>query len=112
MSRPVILVAIPVQAVITIVARAVIRSFLRALRRHGRNLRHVVVVGTGATAVQFAERLEEHWELGFVVVGFVSDGARPATGRWPILGTVERLPAILHELVVDEVAICLPATDR
>ena len=111
-SRPVILVAIPVQAVITIVARAVIRSFLRALRRNGRNLRHVVVVGTGATAVQFAERLEEHWELGFVVVGFVSDGALPAPGRWPTLGSVERLPAILHELVVDEVAICLPATDR
>jgi exopolysaccharide biosynthesis polyprenyl glycosylphosphotransferase len=112
-SRLVLLLVIPTQAAVTILARSMLRSVLRALRRRGRNLRHVLVVGTGPAAVDFATRLEDRWDLGFVVTALVGDDP-PADGnsRWPVRGPIERLPAILHDQVVDEVAICLEATDR
>ena len=54
-SRLVLLLVIPTQAAVTILARSMLRSVLRALRRRGRNLRHVLVVGTGPAAVDFAD---------------------------------------------------------
>jgi exopolysaccharide biosynthesis polyprenyl glycosylphosphotransferase len=110
-SRGVLLLVVPILAGVTIVSRSVLRSILRAFRRRGRNLRHVIVVGTGPTAVAFAERLEEHWELGFVVQAFVGDDPGSVGSRWPVRGPIDRLPLILHDQVIDEVAICLPASD-
>lgn len=112
-SRLVLLLVIPAQAAVTILARSILRSVLRALRRRGRNLRHVLVVGTGPSAVDFATRLEDRWDLGFIVTALVGDD-EPGTvvGRWPVRGPIEQLPGILNDQVVDEVAICLPATDR
>ena len=72
-SRPVLLAVVPVQAAVTIVARAAIRSFLRALRRRGRNLRQVLIVGTGPAALDYAAHIEERWDLGFVIIGLVGD---------------------------------------
>ncbi len=111
-SRPVLLAVVPVQAAVTIVVRSCIRSVLRALRRRGRNLRHVVVVGTGPSALDFAARLEARWELGFVVVGLVGDDPVPDGTPWPVRGPIDALPAILQEDLIDEVAVCLPASDR
>jgi exopolysaccharide biosynthesis polyprenyl glycosylphosphotransferase len=112
-SGLVLILVIPTQAAVTILVRSVLRSVLRAFRRRGRNLRHVIVVGTGPSAVDFATRLEDRWELGFVVTALIGDD-EPGTvaGRWPVRGPIERLPAILHDQIVDEVAICLPDTDK
>lgn len=111
-SRLVLVLVIATQALVTILTRSMLRSVLRAMRRRGRNLRHVIVVGTGPTAIDFATRLEEHWELGFIVTALVGDDPAASGGRWPVRGPIERLPAILHDEVVDEVAICLPDAER
>jgi exopolysaccharide biosynthesis polyprenyl glycosylphosphotransferase len=108
-SRLFLLALFPVQAVLTIVMRAVIRRWMEHLRRQGRNTRFVLVLGAGARAHAFAAKLEDHRELGLRVIGFLDeDPALPTTGRWPILGSLDDLEATLHATVVDEVAICLP----
>ena len=66
-SRLVIVVLLPLQAITTILFRAGLRSVLGAVRRQGRNLRHVLVVGTGPAALAFARQLEDHWSLGLIV---------------------------------------------
>jgi exopolysaccharide biosynthesis polyprenyl glycosylphosphotransferase len=111
-SRLLLLLVIPTQAAVTIFVRSILRSVLRAFRRRGRNLRHVIVVGTGPTAVDFATRLEDRWDLGFVITAMVGDDHGGMVGRWPVLGPLANLPAILHDRVVDEVAICLPDAER
>ncbi len=107
-SRSIILALIPLLAICTIVNRAVLRLLLRMARRRGRNLRRVIVVGTGPAAQSFARQLEGHWSLGLVVDGMVGPTPAAPTGHWPNLGPIDRLPSILHERVVDEVAVCLP----
>ncbi len=72
-------------------------------------MRNVVIVGTGQPGRDFAESLESHGELALRVEGFVGDELPElASTRWPYLGPSERLIDVLHERVVDEVAICLP----
>ncbi len=79
------------------------RRLLRGARLRGRNLRHVIIVGSGPRGQEMAEVLANHPELGFNLLGFVDDLPRPGT-----IGRLEDLAAILSRHVVDEVLIALP----
>ncbi len=125
------------QAVVTIASRAVVRRLYARVRARGYNASFVLVIGDGRAARAFAARLTAHAQFGIRVAGFVRDPAAgaPAPGAPAqesargdlqrtldlpdarsilsepsprILGEIEDLPAILHGMVVDEVAICLP----
>jgi exopolysaccharide biosynthesis polyprenyl glycosylphosphotransferase len=97
--------------VATVADRAAIRWFFGRARRRGRNLRRVVVLGTGPVAIAFARRLEAHAELGLAILGFLGQPTEALPPRWAYLGAVEKLPDVIHDGVVDEVAICLVTED-
>ena len=107
-SRLLLLAVVPVQAIVTVGCRAVLRAAFVALRRRGRNLRFMLVVGTGGSAQAFAERLESHPEIGLRVVGFLGPEVPDLPRRFRQLGPVEAMAETLRDTIVDEVAICLP----
>jgi exopolysaccharide biosynthesis polyprenyl glycosylphosphotransferase len=76
---------------------------LRQFRLHGRNLRRVVIVGTGPRAQQLAAMIREHPELGYRLVGFIDNVAQPG-----VIGTLDHMADILRDNVVDEMMIALP----
>jgi exopolysaccharide biosynthesis polyprenyl glycosylphosphotransferase len=95
-----------------IFSRLALREFLRRARMRGRNLRHLVIVGTNARAVEFARAIEGRPELGYQLVGFVDQawsGNREfeKNGR-PLVASLENFQDFLRDRVVDEVAIALP----
>jgi len=92
--------------------RWVARSLLFVLRRRGRNSRFLLIVGTNARAIEFAERTRKRPELGYNVVGFVDDdwaGIQnfEASGNSRCC-TFSGLAEFLRHNVVDEAAIYLP----
>ena len=108
-SRLLLLVLFPVQALMTLASRLLLRVALERYRRQGRNLRYVLVLGAGTRAQQFAAKLESHRELGLRIAGFLHD--RPFESLptpWRRLGGLNDLETVLHSRVIDEVAICLP----
>jgi exopolysaccharide biosynthesis polyprenyl glycosylphosphotransferase len=108
-SRLFLLMLFPTLALATVGSRLVLRLAMEQLRRQGRNLRYVLVLGAGPRAQAFAAKLEGHQELGLRVVGFLDDSPTyDLPGDWKYLGTLERLEEVLHAGVIDEVAICLP----
>jgi len=110
-SRLFLLFLFPTTTVVTIGSRVAIRHGLERLRRRGRNVRYVLVLGAGPRGQSFAAKLEAHRELGLRVIGFLDDDPGFALPeRWPYLGPLERLESALHEQVVDEVVVCLPFT--
>jgi exopolysaccharide biosynthesis polyprenyl glycosylphosphotransferase len=97
---------------ISILARLLLRSFLKRVRSHGRNLRQMLIVGTNPRAVRFARSIEGMPELGYRLVGFVDEqwvGMKDflATG-YSFATDLDRFPSFLREHVVDEVALALP----
>ena len=93
-------------------SRLVMRQGLQAIRRHGRNLRQVLVVGTNARAVRFVESVLARPELGYRLVGFVDDawfGPSPST-RFAanLVSNLAGFRSYLRTQVVDEVVIALP----
>ena len=55
----------------TVSSRLLLRVILAAVRKRGRNLRDMVIVGTNGRALEFARRLVSRPELGYRIAGFV-----------------------------------------
>jgi exopolysaccharide biosynthesis polyprenyl glycosylphosphotransferase len=85
---------------------------LGSIRRHGRNLRYILVLGTNRRAVTFARKIEGQPELGYRMLGFVDNewaGRKDHTGiNDKICCDLNGLAQYLRCNVVDEVAIYLP----
>jgi len=113
LSRLFFLALFPSQAAVTILSRTVLRLAFRRLQAGGRYMRNVLVVGAGERGRTFAQRLEAHPWLGLNIVGFIeADDGLAATlpEGWARLGGLDRFEPILHEMVIDEVAVCVPPT--
>ena len=91
--------------------RGAIRLVLRALRRRGYNLRHIVIVGAGRLGRDIAERLQKTPWSGLAVRAFYDDDTSligKTVHGVPVLGTVDRLIGDLDEESLDQVWIALP----
>ncbi len=97
---------------LAIIGRLSVRFVLEAARVRGRNLRHVLVVGTNERAVDFADTIRSKPELGYHLIGFVdeewagAEALRASGGE--IVADFDRLNQYLSENVVDEVVVALP----
>ena len=92
--------------------RLAARSVLLALRSRGRNRRFLLIVGTNDRAIEFAQQIAKHPELGYKIVGFVDDdwsGIRTlqAAGLFRCC-SFSGLADFLRHTVVDEAAMYLP----
>ena len=95
--------------VMTVAVRAAIRFLLTLVRSQGRNLRHIVVLGTNRRARAFAEKIRERRDMGYNVIGYVDDRSADKEGNpIKILCGISGFPEILERYVVDEVVIALP----
>jgi len=118
-SRLFLLMLFPAQLVLTVASRFVLRWAFATARARGMNSRFILIVGTGHAAEAFADRIEARREMGLHVIGHLaaSDGASDSGGsdlafrpRRPIIGVLDEIESVLHTQIVDEVAICLPAS--
>jgi putative colanic acid biosynthesis UDP-glucose lipid carrier transferase len=97
--------------VATAAMRVLVRLALRALRRRGLNLRHVMVVGAGSLGRRIAERLRHSTWAGLNVVGYYDDDPEKIgtsiDGR-PVRGPIDCLFTENDWTGIDQVWIALP----
>jgi len=90
--------------------RIVARLLLRAARRRGHNLRHTMIVGTGAPARLLLKKIRRHPDFGLEVQGLVAtdagDVGRSVYGV-PVVGTVADLPRLLAERPAETIYVAL-----
>jgi len=103
-----------ISTVLAIGVRLGLRLVLRWARSQGRNLSRILIVGTNARALKFAEEIRSRSETGFVVVGFCDK-------QWhgllefekkgeDLVVDLDNLQAYLRRNVIDEVILALPAS--
>ncbi len=92
-------------------SRVVIRSLLRAVRRGGRNLRSVLIVGAGEQAEGLIQKIRSHPDYGLDLVGVVApsgSGGPSQVEGVPVVADVSGLARAVDEKGVDLVYIALP----
>jgi exopolysaccharide biosynthesis polyprenyl glycosylphosphotransferase len=96
----------------TLMVRLPVRCILRTLRLRGRNLSHLLMVGTNRRAVEYAKNITAKPELGYVIVGFVENGwsTNPhfRQSGFKVVTDFKKFPDFISTHVVDEVMVCLP----
>jgi exopolysaccharide biosynthesis polyprenyl glycosylphosphotransferase len=96
----------------TILTRSLLRMVLGEVRRRGRNLRNLVIVGCGPRGARLGAEIWKRPELGYMLLGYIDDLPPPTSplhGRpEKLLGGLDVAPSLLTHLEVDEVAVCLP----
>lgn len=97
--------------VLVISVRGIISSVLGRIRRSGRNLRMVLVVGAGELGRKVVDGLQAHGEYGFKVVGYLDDDPGLKEKGFhgvPVLGLTTDLEEIVRSYGVDQVILALP----
>lgn len=93
--------------------RLIVRQTLEYLRKKGKNLRHIIVIGTGHTAKIFSEKIKANTALGFHLTGcVVSDRHEHTEMDEKILGKYVDLPDIIQKHRVDQVYIALDSNQQ
>jgi exopolysaccharide biosynthesis polyprenyl glycosylphosphotransferase len=112
-TPPLLVVLFGTSATVTIASRLALKRFLGLVRARGRNLRHVVIVGTNARALSFARILRDEPERGYHLVGFVDERGRERDAAFagsgePLVSDLAGFAEFLRRHVVDEVFVFLP----
>ncbi|MGH9379871.1 MAG: undecaprenyl-phosphate glucose phosphotransferase [Thermoanaerobaculia bacterium] len=91
--------------------RVAMRQRLRRLRRQGRNLKRILIVGAGSLGREVSGKLLSHRELGLDVVGFLDDDPAKESATFdgvPVLGTTLQLRDVVERHRIEQVFITLP----
>ncbi len=90
-------------------ARLLIRHVLRSIRKNGYNLKHILLVGYSRAAEQYIDRIQQNPQWGYSIKGVLDDNIAPGTAYKGIkvIGDIDKLPLILPENRLDEIAITL-----
>ena len=93
---------------LTVSFRVMMRVVLGKIRRYGRNLRFLLIVGTNQRAQEFVHMIEQKKEYGYHVVGYIDKNIHRPEDKINLLGTLDDFSAILKKYIIDEVVIALP----
>jgi exopolysaccharide biosynthesis polyprenyl glycosylphosphotransferase len=95
-------------SLLLILSRIALRLLLKITRLRGRNLRHMVIIGTGKRAQKFARLIHQKPELGYNILGFVDDQWGGIDSRIKLISRLDGFQELLRKKPIDEVVLALP----
>jgi FlaA1/EpsC-like NDP-sugar epimerase len=100
--------------ILTYTSREFVREALERRWRAGIGLKKVLIAGSGDLGRLVADKLLEHRELGFKVVGFLDDRAGDHIGYrgLPLLGTLADGGEVVRQEHIDHVYVALPLEEH
>lgn len=94
---------------LVISGRASIHAVLDRVRRSGRNLKRVLIAGTGSLAHTVVDKILQHQEFGFQIVGLLGESADARSYRGvAVAGALRDAPRVIRQNSVDQLYIALP----
>ena len=94
-------------------ARAIWRYYSFVLRSKGKEIKNVIIAGTGQLSAIIENKILEHKEFGYNITGFLLNGTADLAikNRNKIIGKIEDIESILAKYDVEEVVIALGYND-
>ena len=114
-SQPVWALFLVLNVALTFASREVVRQALERRFRAGIGLKRILIAGAGELGKLVADRILEHRELGFRVVGFIDDragGDHLGHRGLPLLGTLAEAGEIIRRERIDQLYVALPLDEH
>jgi exopolysaccharide biosynthesis polyprenyl glycosylphosphotransferase len=93
-------------------SRVAFHRIEKQLNRSGRHDVPALILGTGTAAIRLLQKLQDHPETGYRVIGFLDDDpdldGKDVANR-PVLGCIDDLNRIATEHAVQEVFVAVPS---
>jgi Undecaprenyl-phosphate glucose phosphotransferase len=99
----------------TYASRETVRELLERRWRAGIGLKRILIAGAGDLGRMVADRMLQHRELGYQVVGFIDDragGDHIGYRGLPLLGTLSEVADVVHTERVDHLYVALPIEEH
>ena len=108
------LIFLVINVTLTYTSREVVREVLARRWKAGIGLKRVLIAGAGDLGRLVADKLLEHRELGFKVIGFLDDRAGDHIGYrgLPLLGTLAEADEIIRLEKIDHLYVTLPLEEH
>ena len=104
-----------VNVALTYASREAVREVLERRWRAGIGLKRILIAGAGDLGRVLADRMLQHRELGYQVVGFIDDragGDHLGYRGLPLLGTLADVADVVHAERVDHLYVALPIEEH
>src|SRR5512145_3324074 len=114
-SRPVWALFLLINITTAYLTREFVREALERRWRAGIGLKRVLIVGAGDLGRMVADKVIEHRELGFKVIGFLDDragGDHIGYRGLPLLGVLTDADEIIRRERIDHVYVALPLEEH
>ena len=114
-SQIVWMIFLIVNVSLTYASREGVRTLMQRRFRAGIGLKRVLLAGTGDLARHVADRLLEHAEFGYQIVGFVDDNRTEDSLGYrglPLLGPLDDLEEVVRHERIDQLYVALPLEDH
>lgn len=108
-SRSMIFIFFGFNVVLDVSVRFLLWGFVRRMRKRGRNLKNVLLVGYSRAAEEYIDRVVQNPQWGFNIRGILDDRVESGTmyKGIKVIGRIDNLMVILPENHLDEIAITL-----
>jgi len=114
-SQIVWLMFLGLTVIFTYASREAVRELLEHRWRAGIGLKRILIAGAGELGRMVADRVLQHRELGYQVVGFIDDkagGDHLGYRGLPLLGTLKEVADIVQRERVDHLYVALPLEEH
>jgi Undecaprenyl-phosphate glucose phosphotransferase len=95
--------------------RELVREALERRWKAGIGLKRILIAGAGDLGRVVAEKILQHRELGYQIIGFVDDragGDHLGYRGLPLLGTLDDAPEIVRQERIDHLYVALPLDEH
>lgn len=92
--------------------KTLLYQFIRYLRKQGKNIKRVLVLGAGDVAKAFINSVEKYPDWGLKVLGLICKNELNVGGErfgYKLVGHTDDLRELLHYNPIDELVVALPA---
>ncbi len=112
LARAVVLTAAPLSLLTLTMGRTLFRMLETRMRESGQGDVRTLIVGAGIVGARAMQKIQDHPEIGYQIVGFVDDDPAKADfsiGKAQVIGTRADFRQLVKENEVEEVIIAIPS---
>ncbi len=112
-SRSMIILFYLLNIILETAIRNIIYAVLQSMRKHGYNMKYIILVGYSRAAEEYINRIMANPQWGYIVRGILDDKVPRGTmyKGVKVLGSIDNLFVILPENKLDEIAVTLALQD-